>query len=181
MARFLNINTLQWREDDGTGLERDNELRNPDISTVANIPTKYWRIANGILDEMTDEQKLVVDNAELEVVKVAKIAEIDVRTQALLAIGVKINDKSISCSLAAQHNLNALTVGLMIGRTKFPRGISTIDGGEYIISDQDEFGIISKLVWDRVSLILDQGRALRLQILSKSTIDEVNAVNDSRE
>lgn len=180
MARFLHSTTLTWRDDDGTGAARDGELTNPDLSAVEAVPSKYWKVASGSVVEMSTEEKAVVDAAELDAAKSAKIAAIDARTPVLLAQGVLVNGESISCSLAAQHNLNALTVGLLIGRTQFPRGISTTSGGEYIVEDQEEFNRVSGLVWNRVTAVLDQGRALRLQVLAAATLGEVDAVEDSR-
>ena len=88
MARFLHSTTLAWREDDGTGLARDGELRNPDVSAVADVPTKDWRVVDGAVVEMTSEEKAVVDAAELTAAKVAKMAAIDARTAVLVTAGV---------------------------------------------------------------------------------------------
>ena len=181
MARFLNTTTLAWRDDDGTGLAREGELRNPDLSAVANVPAKYWRIVGGAVVEMTAEQKAAIDAADLQAAKLAKIAAIDARTGDLIASGsVNVNGVDISTSLAAQTSLNGMKSASDFGLLTFPQQVSATNGGAYTINSLNDFKRVGGLVMTFVLTTKADGRALRQQVLDATTIAEVEAVEDNR-
>lgn len=181
MARFLHSTTLVWREDDGTGLARDGELRNPDVSAVESVPTKYWKVVSGSVVEMTTEEKAAVDVAELTAAKVAKMAAIDAKTATLVSAGVSVaTGKTISTSLAATQNIQNLWIGFQQGIVTLPKSISTIDGGTYTIADNADLIRIAALLRDFQLTILEAGQALRADVLAATTLAGVAAVEDSR-
>lgn len=62
MANVLNRTTLTFRRSVNTPDFSDVDyVINPDMSPVAGVPNKYWKLAGDILSVMTDEEKAVVD------------------------------------------------------------------------------------------------------------------------
>lgn len=109
------------------------------------------------------------------------IEAIDARSEKLLTAGLEVaTGKVISTSLPAQQNLTQLVVGVQGGLTTLPQGISTIDGGEYIIADAQDLSRVARLWADRLTTVLDAGRALRLAVLAAESVEEVAAITDAR-
>ena len=182
MARFLNIATLQWREDDGTGLARDGELRNPDLSQVDGVPVKHWKVVDGVVVEMSQQEKDSVVDSELLAAKESRIAAINAKTAALVTAGIEVESgKVISTSIAASQNLQDIAISISLGMpSPFPQKISTLDEGVYEIQDAADFARIASLIKSQKKTIMEAGQDLRLQVLAATTLAEVDAVEDSR-
>src|SRR5690606_25230576 len=117
----------------------------------------------------------------LDTAKRRAIEEIDARSRELLTAGLEVAPgKVISTSDHAQRNLLMLSVGVQVGSITLPQGVSTIDGGEYVITDANDLKRIQDLWTQRMTGVLDAGRALRQQVIAAETVDEVDAVKDER-
>lgn len=181
MARFLNKSTKQFREDDGTGQARENEIRNPDLSAVAGIPQARWVVDGETLRAPNEQETAAFDAADLQAAKVAKMAAIDARTAVLVTAGVQVaTGKIISTSVAATQNLQNLWIGFQQGIVTLPKSISTTDGGTYTIVDNADLIRIAALLRDFQLNILEGGQDLRADVLACNTVAEVDAVEDAR-
>ena len=182
MPTAINRMTKEVRTSaDPTVLDLQAWICPVDLGLVSHLPPWRWVVDGDLVRAPTAEEAAVQDAERLAQAKTAKIAAIDARSPVLLSQGVRVNGASISCSLAAQNNLIGLAVGRLTGRTRYPLGISTTDGGEHAVLDAGELDRFSNLVWDRVTQVLADGRALRGQVLAATTIAEVEAVEDDRE
>lgn len=143
----------------------------------------YWdEQAIGAPQPTVEEVLAHKDEWRLDTAKRAKIAAIDARSHELLTAGLEVADgKTISTSDHAQRNLLMLSVGVQVGSTTLPQGISTIDGGEYVITDASDLTRIQDLWTQRMTSVLDAGRALRLAVLAAETVEAVEAITDDRE
>lgn len=157
------------------------EVRGTDGEPVVQIA--HWD-EQAIGSPKPTEQELLAqaDTVRLEQAKAAKIAAIDARSHALLTAGLEVADGAvISTSEAAQRNLLMLSVGVQVGSTTLPQGVSTVDGGEYVIVDANDLTRIQNLWTQRMTGVLDAGRQLRLAVLAAETVEAVNAIVDERE
>lgn len=121
------------------------------------------------------------DPRDLDVERAAKITAIDARSAALIVAGLPMSDGSrISTSLPASQNLQDLLLGMLAGETMFPQGVSTLDGGEYVIRDVQQLLALVQAFRAWKLGILDAGRALRLRAIAAITIQELDGVVDER-
>lgn len=156
------------------------EVRGADGEPVVQIA--HWD-EQAIGSPKPTEQELLAqaDTVRLEQAKADKIAAIDARSEHLLTAGLEVAEgKVISTSPTAQHNLTDLVVGVQTGLTGLPQGISTVDGDQYIITDETDLMRIASMWLARKQEVLDAGRALRIQVLQAETLQEVEAVTDTR-
>lgn len=66
MANVLNKFTKEYRLSVNTPDYIGGDwLINPDLSAVAGIPTKYWKVVDDEVVEMSSEEKTVIDQLEL--------------------------------------------------------------------------------------------------------------------
>jgi|GEM_PF-6208727 len=157
------------------------EVRGADGEPVVQIA--HWD-EQAIGSPKPNEQELLAqaDTVILEQAKAAKIEAIDARSEYLLTAGLEVADGAvISTSEAAQRNLLMLSVGVQMGSITLPQGVSTVDGGEYVITDANDLKRIQDLWTQRMTSVLDAGRALRQQVIAAATVDEVDAIVDARE
>lgn len=181
MARFLNKSTKQFREDDGTGQARENEIRNPDLSAVAGIPQSRWIVDGDTLRAPNEQESAAFDAADLQAAKVAKLDAINAKTGQLIEAGsVVINGVAISTALTNQVSLQGIDSIVSKGLATFPQPISATNGVVYSIASQTDLDRIGGLVATFVMTTKAAGRALRLQVLSCTTLAEVAAVEDNR-
>lgn len=153
---------------------------NPDLSAVANVPQSRW-VVDGDTIRPPDESELAAFLAtELAAAKAVKIADVDAKTQSLLSLGVRVNGASVSTSIAAQTTLMGMRLSLAEGWISLPQDISTTDGGLHTIADQTEFTRVCQLVLGRVKSVLDQGRALREQVIAAADMTELASIVDNR-
>lgn len=66
MANVLNRSTLKYLESVNTpDYPVENWVINPDMSGVASVPQKYWKLIGDVPSEMSTEEKQLVDQANL--------------------------------------------------------------------------------------------------------------------
>jgi hypothetical protein len=181
MAYFFNTITKQMRQDDGTGLPREDELTNPDLSAVAGIPQARWVVDGETLRAPNEQESAAFDAADLQAAKVAKLDAINAKTGQLIEAGsVVINGVAISTALTNQVSLQGIDSIIEKGLATFPQPISATNGGTYLISSQTDLDRIGGLVATFVMTTKAEGRALRALVLACNTVAEVDAVEDSR-
>lgn len=74
MANVLNIHTKEYKQSVNTTHYLDgNWLINPDLSVVDGVEKRFWKIEDGSVIEMTEEEKETVINADLPELIPAKI------------------------------------------------------------------------------------------------------------
>lgn len=146
------------------------------------IRIAHWDATAIGAPEPTVQELLAHEGAwRLDTAKRRAIEAIDARSRELLTAGLEVAPgKVISTSDHAQRNLLMLSVGVQVGSITLPQGVSTIDGGEYVITDANDLKRIQDLWTQRMTSVLDAGRALRQQVIAAETVDEVDAVKDER-
>jgi hypothetical protein len=75
MANVLNKSTFEYKKSVNTTEYLDgNWLINPDLSEVEGVETRFWKLVDSNVVEMTEEEKESVINSNIEIVKQTKIA-----------------------------------------------------------------------------------------------------------
>lgn len=97
---LVSVNTPDYDKD-------PDVLVNPDVSALKDVPLKYWKRQGSVVTEMTQPEKLAVDNAEkaerdartdnLDEVDSARLAK------ALVSLGV-ITKAQLVAALKAQND-----------------------------------------------------------------------------
>lgn len=182
MAAFLNRITKQLRDDDGTGEARPDEIRNPDLSAVAGLPSWQWSIDGDAVRPPTPLELSAYESTMMDGWRRQRIAEIDGRSQEIVTAGVEVAaGKVVGTSLAATQNLQNLVLGYQLGIVHLPQDISTIDGGSYTLGTGPELVRVAGVMASHQRSALDAGRSLRAAILNAATKAELDAIVDYRE
>jgi hypothetical protein len=106
---------------------------------------------------------------------------IDQRTRELVTAGLEVAPGQVlSTSLEGHQNLQDLLLLLILGQDPFPQGVSTLDGGEYMIADADDFNRIVGLMQVHKLGYLDTGRQLRKDALDAVDMAALDLVLDAR-
>lgn len=153
----------------------------PELNAVAGLPVEQW-VIEGDTTRAANEGELATINAtNLAAAKSRKCAEIDTRSGVLVTSGLEVaSGKVISTSMAATQNLQDIALSITLSNATFPQAVSTLDGGVYSIADVADFVRIAGLLKTMKKTVLEAGQALRAEVLACETIEEVNAVEDSR-
>lgn len=182
MATFLNRVTKQMRDDDGTGQPGPNEIRNPDLSAVAGLPSWQWTIDGDDVRPPTPLELSAYESTMMDGWKRQRIAEIDARSQKIVTAGVEVAPgKVVGTSLAATQNLQNLVLGYQLGIVHLPQDISTIDGGSYTLGTGPELVRVAGVMATHQRSALDAGRSLRAAVLSAANKAALDAIVDYRE
>ena len=145
------------------------------------ITFKGSLLVTGIVEEMTQAEKDAVDGALVSAAKIAKKADIDAKTGALIAGGFDYDNHHFSLSPGAQMNLVGLQKGIDAGAITFPHKMSTDDASiEYSVPDEAAYTAIYLTAVGTVKAAMDSGRALKLLVAACTTLAEVEAVEDLR-
>ena len=151
------------------------------ITGLGSRPLKNTTITTGLVAEMDQAEKDVVDSGELLAAKDAKNGQIDTRTVQIIGGGFDYDSRHFSLSTPAQLNWTGLLALDNAGLMVYPTTISTDDTGiEYEIANQNAFRTWSGAVFTAVKVPYDGGRALKLLVEACSTIAEVEAIVDPR-
>lgn len=111
--------------------------------------------------------------------KAAKRAEIDARSEDLIAEGFSYDGRTFSLSLNAQ----AKWLGLYVGRSAitYPYPAQTLDGlGVYDVASAAVVEALYGTAMARVAAVLAGGADLVARVNAAATLDAVNAIVDSR-
>ena len=115
-------------------------LVDPDLSGVAEVPTIYWQIDGDTVREMTEEEKFVVDEANMPMYRAQKIGSINVRTAQLEAEGFEYPEGSGKrISMDADTRVNVAQMKNDIDNIPFPFPYNYVDdSGVLVIANASE-------------------------------------------
>ena len=182
MATFLDRTTKQVRPDDGSGIARDGEIRNPDLLAVDGLPTWQWIVEGDVVRPPTTEELAALEAANLPQWRAERMAEIDARTAAIATSGCQIEPGVVlSTSITATQNLQNLVLGYQMGTVLLPQDVSTLDGGAYTITDGAAMLRVATAITAQQRSCLAAGRALRIACRSAASKAELEAITDDRE
>lgn len=181
MATFLHRINKILRDDDGTGLARENEIRNPDMSAVAGLAAWQWVIDGDAVRPANASELASAETAMMPTWREQRIVAINARTAAIIESGaVQVNGVSVSTALTNQVSLSTLKQLADMGLASYPQQVSATNGGIYTITSGTDFrrvaGLVAKFVMDAKSA----GRALRQQVIAATTKSQLDAVLDNR-
>lgn len=139
-------------------------------------------------NELSNDDKLLLDNlvashSILDIAKREKIAKIDARTSELIKTGFYYDGNHFSMSEAAQRNWIGLAAAKANGLLQFPLPVSTVNETVYTIQNSDSCtAFISAFLMYQVDPTkpLAQGRVLKAQVNNCTTIEQLNAIVDTR-
>jgi len=175
MSDVLHRTTLEYKKSVNTpDYPEVDWVLDPDLSNVAGVPTKFWKLSGNVVTEMSLDEKDVVYLASN---KAARYNAVDFRTTQLIEAGFTYASKSFSLSGPAQ--LNWLTLQAIANKFTWPVKISTLDNGEYSL-EQVNLDAFAQIAKDKTQGHLDSGRALKLQINAATTQAALDAVVDTR-
>lgn len=109
MSEVINRTTLELKDSVNTpDYPVAQWIINPDLSGVASVPKKYWKIVGDNVEEMTQAEKDVVDAAEAAADKAAKEARVkeNITADPLEGLTVDIQVSGLSVTV----NINSLVV-----------------------------------------------------------------------
>jgi hypothetical protein len=113
----------------------------------------------------------------LEELKAVRIIEIDNKTQNIIAQGFEFDSHRFSLSLPAQINWSGLVTLQSI--LTWPMKVTTWDDMEYTLTLENLLYFIGTGK-DVITGAIDSGRALKVEINNATTVEELNAIIDSR-
>lgn len=119
----------------------------------------------------------------LEESKQIKINQIDIKTQELIQLGFDFDDSSFSMSAMAQLNWASLGAARANGMLSFPLSISTVDESAYELKDDGsclQFLGAYMIYQVDPTKPLSRGRILKSQVGACVTVEEVEAITDTR-
>jgi hypothetical protein len=133
----------------------------------------YATMVGGIVSSVEEAP----ETQSLEDVQADKIKSIDTKTVSLIGQGFTFDGKQFSLSQAAQ--LNWLGLKSLEALITWPIAVTTKGDGEYSLAQ----GNLNYFIGTGKAVVqahLDSGRALKLQVNAATTVEQVNAVIDSR-
>ena len=121
---------------------------------------------------------------DLRPIKKYRYNEINNRTAQLISVGFTYDGSHFSLSSHAQINLEALknnvALGIFTDEVHFPRGWSTSDDGEYVLTATTDALALYNAGMSYVVTQYDTGRDLRVQVNAATTASAVWAIVDNR-
>lgn len=149
---------------------------------IVDVPERYLKIEGDVVREMDQAEKDTRDLARMDELKVAKMAEIDVRTKELIYTGFEFDGERFSASDRAQSNWIGMFTLYLAGMLPFPFVISTVDEGQYTLQDATALqGFIQAFfTYQSSGGPLQSGRDLKAQVQAATTPAELRAVVDDR-
>jgi hypothetical protein len=182
MATVLNRTSLELIESVNTpDYSTQDWVINPDLSPVSGVPVKYWKLAGDVLSEMSQAEKDTQDATDLPTLKQTRYAEIDARTDELIAAGFTYASKQFSLSLASQNKMMGTHQVKDDPALTYPVEWNTIDDTDsYSIADAADLDAFYLQALGTVRAHLDSGTSLKNSIRAAADTAAVDAVVDSR-
>jgi hypothetical protein len=160
-------------------------LVNPDVSALADVPEKYWKVDGDAVVEMTDEEKIAKDElirGPLEEQKKIRREDINARTVALINVGYEYPPGSgtfYSLSDTAQRNLAELDK--IRDALNYPFKMASIDDS-FVASVADAAEVNARYTagLGRIQWAYATGNNLKSDINAAATQAELDAIIDNR-
>jgi len=154
---------------------------NPDFSNVDGVPQKYWKISGDSIVEMTQEEKSVVDAAELVEYKNLMLTEISNNSPVVLERdGFEFD--SYVFPLTKESREQYLMLASMKSVLQYPLLLDKKDETlpQYSILDEQVLDSFLLTVMGYANSVIDAGEALKADIRAATSKEEVDAVIDNR-
>lgn len=179
MADVLHKTTLEYRKSVHTpDYAPEVWLINPDLSAVEGVDSKYWKIQDGLVREMSSEEK---DATYLGEVKTEAFKRIDERTAELVAEGFLYQDQRFSLSLVAQLRMSEILFLLDNGSIDYPLVWNTLDNqGQLELQNSTDVRDFIREGTQTVAATVNSGTSLKAQVRDSLTISAVGLVKDER-
>ena len=156
-------------------------IHNPDLSAVAAVPKRYWKVVADAVVEMTQAEKDVVDATNLAGMKAARIVAVDLRTDELIAQGFAFAGKVFSLSLAAQAKMTGIHAVKDHPAITYPIVWNTKDDlDHHSLASAAEVEGFYLTALGTIRAHLDSGTALHDAVNAATTQAELDAVVDLR-
>jgi len=136
----------------------------------ADHPDYMEALASGKVMSAPYVAPLPPKDVPLDDLKQAKIRDLANGTSHLMADGFEFDGHTFSLSQSDMGDWSWLAIYDSLGKLTFPRGVSTKDGGEYIIPTKRAFSQWCDAGIGKVLAIKDGERALRVAVLA--AVDE---------
>ncbi len=171
LTLLLSVNTPDYSTIDW--------IINPDLSSVRDVDPRYWTISGDNVIEMTRDQKITKDAADLPALKRAKAERIDIHTDILTA---SFTYSGLQFSMIEPDRLKILAADHFADLLTYPKRWNTLDNvGHYDIMNtaaMHEFAFTALV--DTLASGVDSGTVLKNQIRDATTILGLDAVVDNR-
>lgn len=182
MASVLNRETFQYLKSVNTpDYPTEDWIHNPDLSAVAGVDKKYWKLSGDSVLPLTGGEK---DAIHLDTIKRAKMDIIDSRTQELISQGFEYPPSSgdyFSLSDAMQRNLSGLNQVKDHPAVTYPLDWNHRDNsGKTSLADASEVAALYLTALGTVRAHRDTGTALKDSVRAATTVDAVEAITDNR-
>lgn len=180
MSNVLHRTTLQYLTLADTPLYPvEDWIINPDLSGVVGVPTKYIKIVGDSVLKMTQPEKDVVDTANLPTLKTQRYAEIDTKTEELIAKGFTYSSSVFSLSANAQ--ITCLGLVERKDSLTYPVDINLLDDSSKVsLADATAMQAFFDAAQAQIRTHLDNGTTLKQSIRDAADTATVNLVVDSR-
>lgn len=185
MADVLNRSTMTFIKSVNTpDYDPAEWLINPDLSAVAGVPVKYWKIdANDNVVEMTQAEKDAVDSSLLPSVQQELIKQIDAEAENRIHNGQGFEWPPTSgqyFSLSA--NAQTKWVGLMVSKDflTYPLVVPTSDDNVfYSVADATEAQNMYLTASDTIKTLLGEATTAKQNVKAATTIADAQAAADA--
>jgi D-alanyl-D-alanine carboxypeptidase len=153
-------------------------VHNPDQEL---IDSGYWKVSGDSIVAMTQEEKDELDAALLDAAKERRYTEIDSRTEELINQGFLFSSLVFSLSPGAQAKLMGVNQVRGNANVEYPIHWNTKDDKQTRdIEDADDMLSFYLTAVGTYRAHVDAGTVLKNQVREKTTIEEVEAVEDTR-
>jgi hypothetical protein len=178
MGSVLHRTTGEYRTSVHTpDYSSEDWIINPNMSAVSSVNSKYWKIVGDNVSEMSQSEKDTQDASDLPAYKTIRYAEIDQKTDELIAQGFSYDSQTFSLSVAAQTNFN--TLKNQESAFTWPVDITTKDENTYSLA-QANLTAFWATGAGTVKTHLDSGRVLKKSIFDAADQAAVDTIVDSR-
>jgi len=179
MANVLNRTTKQYLKSVNTpDFPTASWIINPDLTAVAGVPSKFWKIIGDVVSEMSSAEK---DTADLTNVKAAKFEAIDLKTGELIAVGFTYSGKVFSLSIEAQAKMIGAHQLKDDPAFTYPVTWGTLtDDSSVVLDDASDLHNFYLTGVGTIRVHLDGATPLKASVAAATTIGAVDAVVDPR-
>jgi len=156
---------------------------NPDLSALAGVEKKYWKVSGDSVLEMSQAEKDAADAGDLPAAKRSKCAAVDAKTRELIALGFTHAGTTLSLSSAAQSYWVGAYAGreLLTATGSFPLRVNALnDESTYDVLDEADLTALYGAAVGTVKAHLGSGTAVKDLVRAATTVSGVNAVDDPR-
>jgi len=144
------------------------------------IPEQYRIVDDGVIREMTQDEKDVVDQANIENLRALTVSQVEVKNQELAAAGFSFGGKVFSLAPFDTSIWIGMEVGNILSGLTFPQGIETADRESYSIPDAATLHAFYAAGMTRWKEIFDGAGTLKNTVQAAESISVIRqAIDDN--